>query len=86
MNFEILVNSKDNSLEYFDFNVLMTEMCIKAGLFVDNIEQQDLTVKGYNKYNPRLIPTDRSSPRVAAIFEGITGQQDFFIIRTRYLN
>ncbi|XP_062611584.1 protein DDB_G0287365-like [Saccostrea cucullata] len=49
---------------------------VVAGLFVDNIEQQDLTVKGYNKYNPRLVPTDPSSPRVPAVFEGITAYKN----------
>ncbi|KAK3103038.1 hypothetical protein FSP39_015947 [Pinctada imbricata] len=46
---------------------------IKAGLFVDNIEQDDLTVKGYNQYDPREVPTDFNSQRVPAIFTRLTG-------------
>ncbi|KAK3083547.1 hypothetical protein FSP39_025202 [Pinctada imbricata] len=45
----------------------------KAGLFVDNIEQDDLTVKGYNQYNPRENPLDRKSPSVPVLFNRLTG-------------
>ncbi|XP_022330330.2 cell surface hyaluronidase CEMIP2-like [Crassostrea virginica] len=49
---------------------------IRAGLFVDNIENDDLTVEGYNQYNPRLNPLDRSSPSIPAVFERITAYKN----------
>ncbi|KAK3084102.1 hypothetical protein FSP39_008198, partial [Pinctada imbricata] len=45
----------------------------KAGLFVDNIEQDDLTVEGYNQYDPRADPLNKTSPQVSAVFERLTG-------------
>uniref|UniRef100_K1PJF5 Transmembrane protein 2 n=1 Tax=Magallana gigas TaxID=29159 RepID=K1PJF5_MAGGI len=43
-----------------------------AGLFVDNIEHDDLTVSDYNKYNPKQNPLDPSSAPVPAVFERAT--------------
>ena len=52
---------------------VITIAYLQAGLFVDNIEQDDLTVKGYNKYDPRETPTDKKSDRVSAVFNRLTG-------------
>ena len=40
---------------------------------MDNIEHDDLTVSGYNRYDPREEPTNRTSDRVPAIFNKLTG-------------
>lgn len=41
--------------------------------FIDNEMDENFTVGGYNRYHPRMNPLDPTSPRVPAVFEGLTG-------------
>lgn len=49
-------------------------ICVQAGLFVDNIQNEDLTATGHNLYNPHQNPLDLTSPYVPAVFERVTGK------------
>ncbi|XP_062576125.1 protein DDB_G0287365-like [Saccostrea cucullata] len=47
-----------------------------SGLFIDNIEFDNLTVSGYNMYNPLENPKDLSSKPVPAVIERITAYKN----------
>lgn len=47
-----------------------------AGLFVDNIQNEDLTATGHNLYNPHQNSLDPTSPYVPAVFERVTAYKN----------
>ncbi|KAK3087782.1 hypothetical protein FSP39_010532 [Pinctada imbricata] len=58
LNLTQFEESKHTEIMLFENNVAHSYM--RAGLFIDNIEQDDLTASGYNKYDPWENPLIKS--------------------------
>ncbi|XP_061186958.1 cell migration-inducing and hyaluronan-binding protein-like [Saccostrea echinata] len=73
-NFMQEKEARRTKIKLFKNNVFHSNA--NSGLFVDNIEHDNLTVSGYNMYNPIENPKDLSSKPVPAVFERITAYKN----------